>query len=231
MKILAIETATEACTVALRYDNEVLERYEIKPRGHSLLVLPMIEELLSEAGLSKSALDVIAFGCGPGAFTGVRIAASITQGIAFAMDIPVVPVSTLLGLAQGAFRQFGVCQIIPIIDARMDEVYLSQCTLGQEGIMQPLMSELVISPNEVDLPNTGSWLGVGSGWDRYHDILLSDSSLTVTWNPGLLPHAQDVAEIGQSLFEQGRAVAAEEAIPVYVRNKVAAKTHERKIDS
>ncbi len=231
MKILAIETATEVCTVALRCAHEVLERYEIKPRAHSLLVLPMIDDLLSEAGIAKTALDAIAFGCGPGGFTGVRIAASITQGIAFAMDIPVVPVSTLLGLAQGAYRQFGLRQIIPIIDARMDEIYFTQCTLDQEGIMQPQMNELVIPPHEVHLPHSGQWLGVGSGWDRYHKTLLSPTNPAVTWNPGLLPHAQDIAQIGQSLYEQGKAVTAEEAIPVYVRNKVASKSHERNLDA
>ncbi len=225
MKILAIETATEACTVALRFNNEVLERYEIKPREHSLLVLPMIDELLSAAGISKKQLDVIAFGCGPGAFTGVRIAASITQGIAFAVDVPVVPVSTLAGLAQGAYRKYGLRQILPVIDARMDEIYFAQYTLNQSGIMQSVSPEIVIAPDRVELPNTGHWLGVGSGWDRYNNVLLRQQSSAVTWNPGRLPHAQDIALIGQVMNEQGLTVCAEEAIPVYVRNQVASKPH------
>lgn len=225
MKILAIETATEACTVALRFNNEVLERYEIKPRAHSLLVLPMIEDLLSEAEISRTELDAIAFGCGPGAFTGVRIAASITQGIAFAIDIPVAPVSTLAGLAQGAYRKYGLRQVLPVLDARMDEVYFTQCTLDQSGIMRARSPEIVVAPDQVELPNTGHWLGIGSGWDRYHDVLLRQQSSAVTWNPGRLPHAQDIAFIGQVMVGQGKAVVAEEAVPVYIRDQVASKPH------
>ena len=225
MKILAIETATEACTVALRYDNEVIERFEVEPRGHSLLVLPMIEELLAEADIGPQQLDAVAFGCGPGAFTGVRIAASVTQGIAFASDIPVVPVSTLVGLAQGAYRKYGLRQILPVLDARMDEIYITQCTLDQSGIMKARSAELVLPPDKVELPNTGHWLGIGSGWDRYHDILLKQQSSSVTWNPGRLPRAQDFAFIGQELLKQGKAVLAEQAIPVYVRDQVATKPH------
>lgn len=225
MKILAIETATEACSVALRYDNKVIEQFEIEPRGHSLLVLPMIEGLLAQAGISPQQLDAVAFGCGPGAFTGVRIAASVTQGIAFASDIPVVPVSTLVGLAQGAYRKYGLRQILPILDARMDEIYITQCTLDQSGIMKARTTELVMPPDKVELPDTGHWLGIGSGWDRYHNVLLRQQSSAVTWNPGRLPHAQDFAFIGQELVKQGLAVPAEQAIPVYVRNQVASKPH------
>lgn len=225
MKILAIETATEACTVALRYDDQVIERFEVKARAHSLLVLPMLESVLAEADIKVSQLDAIAFGCGPGAFTGVRIAASVTQGLAFAADIPVIPVSTLVGLAQGAFRVFGLRQILPVLDARMDEVYITQCTLNQLGIMEADLPERVISPQKVELPNSGHWLGIGTGWDHYSQVLLRQQSSAVTWNPNVLPHAEDYAFVGQVLLEQGKAVSAEQAIPVYVRDQVASKPH------
>ena len=225
MNILAIETSTEACTVAIRYNNQVLERFEIEPRAHSLLVLPMIDSLLSEAGISKQQLDLIAFGCGPGAFTGVRIAASVTQGIAFAVDIPVVAVSTLLALAQGAYRRFGLRQILPVLDARMDEVYITECTLGADGIMHAGKSEIVVAPQNVVLPETGHWLGAGSGWDRYYSVLLAQQHSSVTWEQGCLPRAQDTALIGQSMAEQGKLLTPEQAIPVYIRNKVATRPH------
>jgi len=225
MKILALDTATDACTVALRCDGEVLERFELQPRMHSRLVLPMIDSLLDEAGIKLNQIDVIGFGCGPGAFTGVRIAASVTQGIAFAADLPVVAVSTLVTLAQGAYRKYGLRQIIPVIDARMDEVYITQCTLGTNGVMESRSPEIVIPPQEVEMPDTGHWFGVGTGWDRYHNVMLSQQNAAITWNPGRLPQAQDIALIAEVKATQKEVVSAEQAIPVYIRDQVAQRPH------
>ena len=123
MKLLALDTATEACSAAVLADGEVLERYELAPRRHAALILPMIESVLAEAGLEISQLDAIAVGRGPGAFTGVRIAIGIAQGIAFAADLPVALVSTLAALALGTARDTGATRIAAALDARMGEIY------------------------------------------------------------------------------------------------------------
>jgi tRNA threonylcarbamoyladenosine biosynthesis protein TsaB len=123
MKLLALDTATEACSAAVWVDGTVLERYELAPRRHAALILPMIEAVLAEANLSPLQLDAIAFGRGPGAFTGVRIAVGIAQGIAFAADLPVIPISTLAALALGAAQETGYSRIAAALDARMGEVY------------------------------------------------------------------------------------------------------------
>ncbi len=123
MKLLAIDTAGEACSAALYIEGAVQERFELASRRQSELILPMMEELLAEAELGLTQLDCLAFGCGPGAFTGLRIATGVIQAAAFASDLPVAPVSTLAGLAQGQFRQKGHRHLLPCFDARMQEVY------------------------------------------------------------------------------------------------------------
>ncbi|UCE90616.1 MAG: tRNA (adenosine(37)-N6)-threonylcarbamoyltransferase complex dimerization subunit type 1 TsaB, partial [Pseudomonadota bacterium] len=123
MKLLAIETATEACSVALAVDGDVRDRFEIAPRGHAGLVLPMAKALLAEAGLGLRELDALVFGRGPGAFTGLRIAAGVVQGLAYGAELPVVPVSSLATLAQGVSAQTGASDVLAVFDARMGEVY------------------------------------------------------------------------------------------------------------
>ncbi len=130
--LLALDTATEACSVALLHDGRVLSHYEVIPRMHAQRLLPMIKDLLAEAGVALSAVDGIAFGRGPGAFTGVRIAIGVVQGLAFALERPVLPVSTLAVLAQRALREQGAQQVAAAIDARMDEVYWG-CYRAEQG--------------------------------------------------------------------------------------------------
>src|SRR3569833_3307602 len=133
MKLLAIDTATEACSAALYLDGAVNKRYVLAPREHALLILPMIDELLRDANLSPLELDAVAFGRGPGAFTGLRIAAGVAQGIAYGADLPVVPVSSLAALAQGCYRERGVTRVLATIDARIGEVYWGAYRLGSDG--------------------------------------------------------------------------------------------------
>ncbi|HEY9147572.1 MAG TPA: tRNA (adenosine(37)-N6)-threonylcarbamoyltransferase complex dimerization subunit type 1 TsaB, partial [Gammaproteobacteria bacterium] len=170
MKLLAIETATEACSVALYLDGEVRESYRLAPREHARLVLAMADGLLAEASLQPSQLDAVAFSRGPGAFTGVRIATSVVQGIAFAAELPVVPVSTLAALAQGGCREFGWQHIAAAIDARMDEVYwgVYECI---DGLVQPRQAERVCQPGTVPTLQGEGWYGIGSGWAAYGDAL------------------------------------------------------------
>jgi tRNA threonylcarbamoyladenosine biosynthesis protein TsaB len=219
--ILAIETSTDACSAALCIGGEVLERYVLAPRQHASLILPMIESVLLEADIGVQALDAIAFGRGPGAFTGVRIAASIVQGIAFAAELPVVPVSTLAALALGAVRETGITQVMAALDARKDEVYWG-CYRQVDDAPVLQGSEVVCPPAGVPQPGSGHWIGAGSGWLAYGEALMQrcgDDVIRVL--PDLEPRAGDVARLGLNGFLQGKSVAAEAAVPVYLRDNVA----------
>src|SRR5690554_3836409 len=161
MNLIAFETSTEACSVAIWRDGEVLERFEVAPRRHAELVLPWAEGLLAEAGLSRSRLDAVAVGRGPGAFTGVRLGIAMAQGIALALDLPMLPVSTLAALARGAPHPGPV---LAAIDARMGEVYAGAFMRSDDG-MEALGPETVSGPDAVDLPSaSGAWQGVGTGF-------------------------------------------------------------------
>jgi len=220
-RILAIETSTAACSAALCLGDEVLERYVLAPRQHAALILPMIESVLVEADIGVRQLDAIAFGRGPGAFTGVRIAASIVQGIAFAVDLPVVPVSTLAALALGAMRETGETQVLAALDARKDEVYWGCYRQAGEALVL-LGSEIVCPPASAPQPEPGRWVGVGSGWLAHAEVLVQrcgDDLIRVL--PDLEPRAGDVARLGLYDYLRGKAVAADAAVPVYLRDNVA----------
>lgn len=222
VRLLAIETSTPACSAALWVDGEVLERYALAPRQHAVLMLPMIESLLLEAGMSVPQLDAIAFGCGPGSFTGVRIAASVVQGIAFAADLPVVPVSTLAVLAQGGMRVTGGRQVLAALDARKAEVYWGCYTDTGTGTVALQGSECVCAPAEVACPEGDDWVGVGSGWEAYGDALMKRvGEQVIRVLPDFEPRAADVARLGSHAFRQGTAVSPQAAVPVYLRNNVA----------
>lgn len=220
MKLLALDTATEACSAAMWVDGAVLERYELAPRRHAVLILPMIESVLAEAGLSVRQLDAIAVGRGPGAFTGVRIAVGVAQGIAFAADLPVAPVSTLAALALGAAQATGQARVAAALDARMGEVYWSlYAVVGEDAEL--LGEERVCAPETVAAP-PGQWFGAGSGWVAYAETLAQ--RLTVSgWRGDCYPHAGDIARLAAVPSRRSAWVAAERALPVYLRNEVAAK--------
>lgn len=220
--ILAVETATAACSAALAVDGDIRERYALAPRQHATLILPMIESLLAEAGIPVTAVDAIAFGRGPGSFTGVRIAASIVQGIAFAAGRPVVPVSTLAALALGGLREAGMSRVLAALDARRDEVYWGCYWADDSGLPVLQGVEAVCSPAAVTAPADTDWLGVGSGWDSYGPVLMQQfQQRVVRVLPDLEPRAADVARLAQGAVARGQTVAAEQAIPVYLRNNVA----------
>ncbi|MDH3979994.1 MAG: tRNA (adenosine(37)-N6)-threonylcarbamoyltransferase complex dimerization subunit type 1 TsaB [Gammaproteobacteria bacterium] len=220
--ILAIETATTACSAALLVDGDIRERYALAPRQHATLILPMIESLLVEAGIAVAQLDAVAFGRGPGSFTGVRIAASIVQGIAFAAERPVLPVSTLAALALGGQRETGQARVLAALDARKDEVYWGSYLHTDAGTLELQGEEVVCAAADIAVPAAGDWVGVGSGWDSYGPALLQRlGDRVVRVMPDLEPRAMDVAHLSVDAFEQGRAVSPEQAIPVYLRNNVA----------
>lgn len=219
MKLLAFDTATEVCTAALWQDGEILERSEKESR-HSEHLLPMIDALLAEAGVGLPDLDAIAFGRGPGSFTGLRIGAGIAQGLAFGAGLPVLPVSSLAVLAQGV----DATRVLAALDARMQQVYWAEYVRGADGLMALSGSEQVLSPQAVPLPPGDGWVGAGSGWDAYSVVLRERISAGLrTWREGIYPRARDVARLAADDFVRGKAVPAEQALPVYVRDDVAAK--------
>ena len=218
MKLLALDTATEACSAALWIDGTVLERYQLAPRRHAALILPMLDAVLVEAGLTVAQLDAIAVGCGPGAFTGVRIAISIAQGIAFAADLPVVPISTLAALALGAAREFGHGNLATALDARMGEVYWGTYR-AEDGTVALLGEEQCCPAAAVAVPS-GDWFGVGSGWPVYAEAL-SQRCLVSAWQGDRYPRAADVARLAAGPGRRDAWVTAEHALPVYLRNQVA----------
>jgi len=220
VKLLALDTATEACSAAVLADGDVLERYELAPRRHAALILPMIESVLAEAGLAVAQLDAIAFGRGPGAFTGVRVAVGIAQGIAFAADLPVAPVSTLAALALGAVRETGATRVAAALDARMGEIYWGTFKFAG-GTVELLGEERVCAPEAVTaLP--GEWFGAGSGWSA-HAAVLSRRLAVGDWQGDRYPRASDVARLAADPRRRGEWVVAERALPVYLRNEVVVK--------
>ncbi len=220
MKILAIETSTEACSAALLIDGHTAEEFQVVPRGHAELILAMVDRLLAQAALRPADLDAVAFGRGPGAFTGLRIATGVVQGIAFAAELPVSPVSTLAAIAQGAYRERGATRVLAAIDARMQEVYFGPFVV-ESGLMVAAGEEVVSPPERVPRPEGEGWHGAGTGWGTYREPLMARLGSAVTSSEGeRLPHAADVAALAVREVSRGNVVAAELAMPVYLRDQV-----------
>lgn len=219
MKLLAIDTATEACSATLHVDGVVTTQYEIAPLKHAELILTMVDELLSVSRLSLKQLDALAFGRGPGAFTGVRIATGIIQGLAMSLDCPVVPVSTLAALAQGALSESK--KVACAIDARMGEVYWGLYQADDNNIMQLMGEENVCPPDSINIPNSDSWFGVGSGWETYEQELQDRMGDTLLrYRSGDYPSAEAICTLAVDAYQRGEYVDAADALPVYLRDKV-----------
>jgi len=223
MKLLALDTATEVCTVALSLDGEVLERSE--PGGqHAERLLPMVDALLAEAGLVLTQLDALGFGRGPGSFTGLRIGAGVVQGLAFGADLPVVPVSSLAALAQGQ----DAARVLAAFDARMQQVYWGAYLRNAQGIMEVQGAEGVFAPQAIPVPAGENWHGAGPGWDAYQQALQQHLGQCLAgWQQHCVPRARDVAVLAVSGYRSGSAIAAEMALPVYIRDDVAVKQRSR----
>ncbi len=221
MKILAIETATECCSVALSIDGELRERSALAPRGHAELLLPWVSELLAEGAVSLQDLDALAFSRGPGSFTSLRIGIGVTQGLAWGAEIPVVPVSSLQSTAQVAAGE-GVKAAIVALDARMNEVYSGAFRLDDQQLMQAVGKETVCAPERVAAPDDGAWSGVGNGFARYPELSALGENLNSlhaeTW-----PSAAAMVTLATHWMKSNKPLAAEQAQPVYLRDKVARK--------
>jgi len=227
---LALDASTEACSVALQLDGKVYASYELCPQSHSLRLLPMIDNLLNEAGIELSDIDGLIFGQGPGSFTGVRIGVGVAQGLAFSADLPVVGVSSLQAMAQQAYIAHGQKQVVSAIDARMSEVYNGYYELDAQNIMQAKQEEAVTPPEHLSMQLSevvnGAFYAVGTGWDAYSEKL-GEQLLALKSNKGspdiLFPSAEAMLAIGVAKLEQGLGVSAEQAQPVYVRDTVSWK--------
>lgn len=231
MKILALDTATEACSAALLLGDTLLARYEELRRGHAERILPMVEGLLAEGGVQLRDLDCLAVGRGPGAFTGVRIAVSVAQGLAFGADRQIVPISDLAAVAQRAADTHRATHVLVCLDARMGEVYWAAFQASPGGLVLPVTDERVDAPASVAPPREGSWFGAGTGWSAYPDLglRLEKSGLRLAGTDGTLrPRAQEIARLAVRGFREGHAVPPEEALPVYVRDRVAVTSSSRK---
>lgn len=223
MNILAIETSTEACSAALLINGEIEERFEHAPRGHGDLILKMVDDLLAHAALKPQQLTAIAFGRGPGAFTGVRIATSVVQGIALGAELPVVPVSTLAALAQGAYRQHQHRSLLCAMDARMGEIYWGAYRI-EAGLAVAVAEESVCAAAAAPAVDGSEWQGIGTGWLAYGDALSQRYGPQVELcDATALPRAWDVALLAEHGYRAGAAVSAEQALPVYLRDNVVSR--------
>ena len=239
IKLLALETATEHCSVAIWQRDgagqvQVIARRQHAPRQQTELILPMVDELLAESGLALTQFTALAYSCGPGAFTGVRIAAAVAQGLAFGADLPVVPVSSLQTQAQAAYRQHGARAVLAAFDARMQEIYAGAYALDANGLMQAITPEVAGAPATLPAALVAAWAvylaehsdgsgvasaAAGSGWATYGDNLAQTFAVQKIY-ADLAPDAEDVATLAVAAVQAGKAVAPELALPVYLRDDV-----------
>lgn len=228
MKLLALDTATESCSVALRIGDEVRVRRHPGARQQTAVVLPLVQALLAEAGVTLAQLDAIACTRGPGAFTGVRVAVSVTQGLAFGAGLPAIGVSTLAALAQQAVRVAGAQQVLPLLDARMGELYAgayavsSDGALSDDGVVDALQADRLCRPEDVAgaVPAGRAWVAIGSGWVAYPPAQLGVQPASVLTGE---PDAEDVLALAVRAWRRGEAQPAEQLQPVYLRDTVAWK--------
>ena len=220
MRLAAFETSTEWCSVALWIDGEIRGVEERAGNRHGELVLPMLERLAAGAGIAIPALDAIAFGAGPGSFTGLRIACGVAQGIAFARGLPVMGISTLEAIAE----ESGAARVVACLDARMHEVYY--CALEKAaGQWREVVAAQCVAPAQAPVPPGAGWTGCGNGFASYGDVFRDRFA---TMQPDIHPSAVAIARLAAWRLAAGEGVDAALAAPVYLRDKVAFTTEERK---
>ncbi len=223
MNFLALDTSTQWCSAALRLGGRVLAREDDAGQRHSELIVPMIDSLLREAGATLRDMQAIAFGAGPGSFTGVRIACGVAQGLAFGAGLPVMPVCTLAALAHGS----GSARAIVAMDARIGEIYHA-CYQREGDAWHAVHEPGLWHAHDAPLVKGTGWTGCGSAFDVYEAALRAryGESLARVVN-GAYPHARDIADLGAASFRAGGAIAPDQAAPLYVRDKVAMTIDER----
>ena len=223
MNLLALDTSTEYCSVALWRGGRIVERDIHAGQRHSQLLLGMVDEVLKEGGVALRELDGIAYGEGPGSFTGLRIACGVTQGLAYAHDLPVVGVATLLAMAEEVCVERVVCAI----DARVKEIYHAAYTRVDRG-WNVIHAPALYRPDAAPPLPQGDWVACGSGFAAYREVLEGRyANRVVKVVPDIYPRARHIARLSLARFESGETVSAEQAAPCYIRDKVALRTDER----
>lgn len=227
MNLLAVDTSAEGCSAALLSQGEVTSRFTLAPRGHTRLLMPMVRELLAECELMPSSLDAVAFACGPGSFTGLRIATGVAQGLAYGLNVPVIPISSLATVAAQMIDSGQVPEadgIAVAFDARMGEVYWG-CFANSGGLPSLIDKERVCRPEDVSLPTglNACWSGAGSGWALQEQMPAAVTSNIIRLDTAMVPHAADVVRLAVQAWHQGMHVPAAAARPLYLRDEITWK--------
>lgn len=223
MNLLALDTCTENCSAALLIDGRVFAVSEITQRGHSESILGMLDQLFQQAGCHLTDIEALVFGRGPGSFTGVRVGVAVAQGIAFAQDLPVLPVSTLAAVAQAAYVKHGVSEISVALDARMGEVYHADFVI-KDGLATAVSDEQVCPPEKLRPFDQQNWFGAGSGWAAYQQTLSDNFADQLQgMDSDIYPSAEAMLPLAKQMFADHKALPAYQALPVYLRNNVAKK--------
>lgn len=218
MKLLALETANEQCSVSIVDENqELFFQLDTRAKAQTQTILPMVEQGYAQLGMNTADLTAIAFSRGPGSFSGVRINAAVTQALAWSHDLPVIPVSTLQALAQAAYRLHGLTAVTAVLDARMSEVYIASFQLNEQGIMQAVDAEQLLDYQQAAQVAQFTLVGSGSALIKPEALEFKDIMAT----------AQDIAQIARVAAQQQQWVAAEQALPVYLRDNAWKKIPEQ----
>lgn len=218
MKLLALETSASACSIALQTEHETHIKHYPAPMQQAKLILSDIDELLTASSLTIRDLDAIAYGCGPGSFTGTRIANSVAQALGFAENKPIIPVSSLAILAQTAYLELQQKSFLVALDARMNQIYWACYNIDDKQLVSLESEEILCFPGDIPSLAEAYWCGIGDGWGKYHDQIISSIGLTPTQvYPLVLPSAEALLPLAQQYYEKDKWVTAVNAIPVYLR--------------
>jgi tRNA threonylcarbamoyladenosine biosynthesis protein TsaB len=226
MKLLAIDTSSLACSVALQRDSEVIERHAEQERQHTRLLVPMIRDVLQEAGLVPADLDAIVLGNGPGSFIGMRIAASVAQGLAHGAGIGIVPVSSLAAIAVEVFEHCDAAEVVVAQDAHLGEVYLGAWHRGEQQKPEPLFDERLHGQTailELDQAHADTRVAAGFGWQRYPQLLVANEERIGQRSDVLYPHARYLVPLAADAMAKGLPIDPQDLVPAYLRHKVAEK--------
>jgi len=227
MNLLALDTSTEYLSLALKLGDNIFTHYQAAGSASSQLVLPQIQILLDSANIKLGDLDGIAFGAGPGAFTGVRIASGVAQGLGYGANLPIVGINTLTAVAE----ESGQDKVVVCLDARMGEIYHA-ALIKHNGVWLEISETIVCKPQVSPVLESNDWVGAGGGWAAYKEVLMQiySNHLSQSVNnvlPDITPTAEAILRLAQPVFEAGQAKPAMHAMPIYIRNRVALTTLER----
>ncbi len=222
MRLLAIDTSSDACSVALQVGAETIDKHVVEPRAHTKILIPMIEELLGDAEVTLAELDAVVVGNGPGSFIGMRIGASVAQGICHGAGLQIVPVSSLAAIAAEVIEEHGAENVLVAQDARMHEVYLGRFHADAERLPVADDAEKICGIGPLAVP-TREYTAAGAGWNNYPDLLAQNSNLIAATAGVIYPRARYLVQLGVKLKQAGRAIAPGALVPAYIRSKVAAR--------